>query len=278
MAVVMRSLLGDDIALELDLAASDPSARMTEADVEQILLSAVRNARHAMPHGGEFRVETATVVLGKNSRDGTVASSRYIRWTMSDTGVGMSEEARRRAFEPFFTTKPPGSGTGLGLALVKAIIERASGSALLESALGRGTSLVLHLPCASVSTSVSSHPPPVSRQPPTTVMIIERVPEIRARLAIRLREAGCDIVQPFDGREALEQLKKIADRVAVLLIDEGLPSSVEGEFLSAVRGIAPFVEIIVASLVTDDDASRSNDQAIDEVADRVLTAVSRLNQ
>jgi signal transduction histidine kinase len=160
MEIVLRSLLGDDVTLHFDLAAADPSVRMAEVQLEQILLSAVRNARHAMPSGGEFRVETDMVVMSATSQDGGQASARYVRWTMSDTGSGMSEDSRRRAFEPFFTTKPPGSGTGLGLSLVKAIVERAGGSALLESELGVGTSLVIHLPCASASTSLSSRPPP----------------------------------------------------------------------------------------------------------------------
>jgi signal transduction histidine kinase len=160
MEIVLRSLLADDIELELDFAASDASVRIAQAHVEQILLSAVRNGAQAMPHGGRFRVETEIEALSERSHAGAVASARYVRWTMSDTGVGMTEDARRRAFEPFFTTKPPGSGTGLGLSLVKAIVERAGGSVLLESALGRGTSLIVHLPLASASLSSRSAPLP----------------------------------------------------------------------------------------------------------------------
>jgi PAS domain S-box-containing protein len=158
--IVLKSMLGDDIELELELAAVDASVRMDVSDIEQILLSAVRNAKHAMPHGGTFRVETGSVVLKGVPEDARAISARYVRWTMTDTGVGMSEQTRRHAFEPFYTTKPAGSGTGLGLSLVNAVVERLGGAALLESELGRGTSLVLHLPCASASASISSRPAP----------------------------------------------------------------------------------------------------------------------
>src|SRR5262249_6012686 len=153
---VLRSVFGDSIELEIDVAASDASVRMDAAHVEQILLSAARNARQAMPNGGKFRVETASVVLRDREDGRSNDSARYVRWTMSDSGVGMTESTRRRAFEPFFTTKPLGSGTGLGLSLVKAAVERAGGAALLESELDHGTSLVIHLPCASAASRTSS--------------------------------------------------------------------------------------------------------------------------
>src|SRR5262249_26997820 len=98
MEAELRSLVGDDIELELRLDASDCIVRMDAAQVEQILLSAVRNARQAMPHGGAFAIETAM----REGADGS-GPSRRIRWSMSDTGIGMTEAIRVRAFEPFFT-------------------------------------------------------------------------------------------------------------------------------------------------------------------------------
>jgi two-component system cell cycle sensor histidine kinase/response regulator CckA len=160
MEVILRSLLGNDIELEIDAAASDPCIRMDVSYVEQILLTVMRNSRHAMTGGGKFRVETANLALPHHPQQGGAGATRYVRWTMTDTGVGMTEETRRRAFDPFFTTKPAGSGTGLGLSLVKSVVERSGGSVLLESELGAGTSVVIHLPCASASTSISSRPAP----------------------------------------------------------------------------------------------------------------------
>jgi PAS domain S-box-containing protein len=274
----LRSLLGEDIDLELGAVASDPSIRVAETHIEQILLSAVRNARQAMPHGGTLRVETATVVRGARQQKDGAASMRYVRWTMSDNGTGMNERTRQRAFEPFFTTKPVGSGTGLGLSLIKAIVERAGGSALLESELGRGTSLIIHLPCASASSSAPSRPAPLLQRSTMTVMIVEHVEAIRARLAARLRESGCDVVEPRNGEEALEQLRKMASRVAIVLVDDGLPDPIEGAFIAAVGAVAPFVEVVSASFAAEAEGARLSDEAIDAVVERVLAAASRLNQ
>jgi hypothetical protein len=158
---LLRSMLGDDIQLELRLAASDAAIRFETAQVEQILLTTVRNSIQSMPHGGAFRIETTSVELTPSSAARRTAKTRFVRWNISDTGVGMNEATRRRAFEAFFTTKPAGLGTGLGLALVKSAVERANGFVDLESALGRGTSVVIHLPCA---TGTSEFPPPPSER------------------------------------------------------------------------------------------------------------------
>jgi two-component system cell cycle sensor histidine kinase/response regulator CckA len=156
MASILPSLLGEDIEVELRLEAPDATVRLSPAHIEQIVLTAARNARHAMPHGGSFRIETANVELAGNAETGGAVGTRFLRWTVSDTGIGMTDSTRSRAFEPFFTTKPPGVGTGLGLSMVKAAVERSGGMVALESELGRGTHLVIHLPRA---TGTSYFPP-----------------------------------------------------------------------------------------------------------------------
>jgi two-component system cell cycle sensor histidine kinase/response regulator CckA len=152
---LLRSLLGEDLELSLELGATDSAVRVDAEQLEQILLSCTKNARQAMPFGGTLRIETANVDVAA-PRASRGASARYVRWTLTDSGVGMDDDTRQRAFDPFFTTKPPGVGTGLGLAMVKATVERASGFIELESHLGRGTTIVIHLPRA---TGMSQFPP-----------------------------------------------------------------------------------------------------------------------
>jgi len=154
----LPSVLGDDIEGELTLGASDAAVRLDPVHIEQIVLTAARNARHAMPEGGVFRIETAAAESDETGPMQGVAGARFVRWTLSDTGTGMTESTRERAFEPFFTTKPPGVGTGLGLSTVKAAVERNGGFVKLESQLGRGTKLVIHLPCATGTSYLPGSP------------------------------------------------------------------------------------------------------------------------
>jgi PAS domain S-box-containing protein len=282
MESVIRTLLGNDIALELSLTASDAAVRLDASHLEQIVLNSVRNARQAMPQGGTFFIETASIELSGPSQVQGVTSTRCVRWTMSDTGLGMTESTRQRAFEPFFTTKAPGVGTGLGLSMVKAAVERAGGVAAIESELGRGTSLIIHLPRATGSFRSAPEADAVESRPFASVMVVEDDPVLRARVAVRLRSAGCDVVEAGSSAEALDLLGRLAERLSVLLVDQTLPGVVIGEFIRASQVISPALEVIVAPLDEASGSTSSNgheppDTPLEEALKKVLSAATRLN-
>lgn len=108
--------------------------------IERVLLNLVLNARDAMPAGG-----TIAVALRESAAGGGLEPPRYIVLSVSDNGIGMDDATRRRIFEPLFTTKG-GRGTGLGLPLVNQIVTQAGGFVQVESAVGRGTTVRVHLP------------------------------------------------------------------------------------------------------------------------------------
>ena len=90
---------------------------MDPGQMEQVILNLALNARDAMPRGGQLAIETANARLDKGMA-GTIFSvdpGQYVRLTVADTGLGMSDEVKAHLFEPFFTTKPAGVGTGCAL-------------------------------------------------------------------------------------------------------------------------------------------------------------------
>ncbi|HEX4340872.1 MAG TPA: ATP-binding protein [Polyangiaceae bacterium] len=288
MESVLGSMLGPEIELEFELLATDAAVRLDTNHVEQILLTAVKNSRQAMPHGGSFRIATETVELSVPRDARAAATTHFFRWTISDSGIGMTDATRRRAFEPFFTTKPPGVGTGLGLAMVKAAVERAGGFASLESVLGRGTKLVVHLPRA---TGTSTFPPASAELPNperaiARVIIVTDEPEGSSELVERLRRASCDVTLSGSGSDALDLLDYPGRSSSVLLVDVALPEFVVGELLRAALAIAPELEVMIAPLssqqpehahnavgvASPSDAER---HAVDELVKSVLAAVAR---
>jgi len=163
LADFLRRLIGEHIVLATDLAAGLAPVRMDPAQMQQVILNLVLNARDAMPGGGRITVTTCNVAEShghslKQEEPSTAKPIPMVELAVSDTGDGMDEGTLSKAFTPFFTTKPPGRGTGLGLATVRAIVLKANGTAHLESTPGKGTRVAVRLPCEA-STGLDLHPP-----------------------------------------------------------------------------------------------------------------------
>ncbi|HSM74847.1 MAG TPA: PAS domain S-box protein, partial [Desulfobacterales bacterium] len=144
---LLERLLGEDIAVQLALAAQPLAVKADAAQLEQVLMNLAVNARDAMPGGGELVVRTEVVEV-----DAALAGALpplqpgpHVLIAVTDDGTGMAPKVCNRALEPFFTTKPPGQGTGLGLSNVYGSVTAAGGAVELESTLGHGTTVRMWL-------------------------------------------------------------------------------------------------------------------------------------
>jgi signal transduction histidine kinase len=147
---MLRRLIGPEIELAV-VRRARVTIRADPAQIEQVLLNLVINARDAMPEGGritvtveDIEIDEAAAVSDLERRPGV-----YARISVSDTGTGMDERTRARLFEPFFTTKEEGKGTGLGLSIVYGIVKQTGGHVGVTSECGRGTTFVIDLPAAT---------------------------------------------------------------------------------------------------------------------------------
>jgi len=147
-AAILRRLLGNAGALELDLAERLPNVRTDPAQFQQVLFNLVLNARDALHQNGRIKVSTSirTIRPGVYQRATEVPAGNYVALTVTDNGTGMDARTQQHLFEPFFTTKPEGKGTGLGLALVHGIVQQSGGYILVESTLLVGSTFVVLLP------------------------------------------------------------------------------------------------------------------------------------
>lgn len=142
---LLGRLLGEKIALRMELADGLGCVSVDPVELEQSVLNLVLNARDALPHGGEIRLATGRVEIAPGT-PGSLRAGRYVALRVSDDGVGMDAETRAHLFEPFFTTKGLGRGAGLGLSLVRSFVNRAGGEVHVRSGLGAGTTVELLLP------------------------------------------------------------------------------------------------------------------------------------
>jgi PAS domain S-box-containing protein len=144
-----RRIIGTDVQLRLELAPSVSQVLADPAQVEQVLLNLLVNARDAMPTGGTITVRTQNVALGpsaKEIRQSGIAPGAFVRLNVTDNGIGMDHATQARIFEPFFTTKETGRGTGLGLSTVYGIIRQSGGAITVDSERGQGASFNVYLP------------------------------------------------------------------------------------------------------------------------------------
>jgi len=147
-----RRIIGTDVQLRLELSPSISQVLADPAQVEQVLLNLIVNARDAMPTGGTITVQTRNAALGAQAPEivqAGIAPGAFVLLAVSDDGIGMDQATQARIFEPFFTTKETGRGTGLGLSTVYGIVRQTGGAITVESERGKGARFRLYLPAIS---------------------------------------------------------------------------------------------------------------------------------
>ncbi len=148
MHTMLRRLIGPEIDLDIACHGGAVQVMADPAQIEQVVLNLVINARDAMPRGGRLVISVDELELDEDAAVALVEgrAGHYARLSVADTGTGIDEQTRARLFEPFFTTKEQGKGTGLGLSIVYGIVKQSSGYIGLTSEIGRGTTFMIYLP------------------------------------------------------------------------------------------------------------------------------------
>jgi PAS domain S-box-containing protein len=159
MEMMLRRLIGTEVDLEIVHLAAPTMVVADPAQIEQVILNLVINARDAMPEGGHLIVTVDRVDADAVPAHGERRAGRYARLSISDTGTGIDERTRAKLFEPFFTTKEEGKGSGLGLSIVYGIVKQNGGYVAVVSEPGRGATFHLYLPLAAsvVAPTLTAH-------------------------------------------------------------------------------------------------------------------------
>lgn len=153
METMLRRLIGPEIDLQIMRGSTPATVIADPAQIEQVVLNLVINARDAMPEGGRLMVKVDEIDLDETAGLTQVEgrAGRYGRLSVADTGTGIDERTRARLFEPFFTTKEQGKGTGLGLSIVYGIVKQSGGYITVTSEPGRGATFLIYLPIATAA-------------------------------------------------------------------------------------------------------------------------------
>jgi len=261
------------IDLHTELAPDLPPMAGIESEIREALTNLIFNAVDAMPDGGTLTLRT---LLGEVTKSGV---PERVQVEVTDTGIGMDEETRRRCLEPFFSTKGE-RGTGLGLAMVYGIAQRHNAELSLESAVGRGTTVRLSLP-VHVSLSGGDSSGSSDRHTPAErlkVLTVDDDPLILKSLRAALEAEGHSVTTATGGREGIDALQAAAERndpFALVITDLGMPY-VDGRKVASAAKMACRTTPVI--LLTGWGQRLAAEEDIPPNVDRVLDKPPRLQQ
>jgi PAS domain S-box-containing protein len=250
---LVRSLLSENIALEVKLS---PQAATIEADrnqIEQVIINLAINARDAMPKGGKLTLQlnVRTVEQGQIPE---IAAGTYAEFSVIDTGMGMSEEVQAKIFQPFFTTKPKGRGTGLGLATCAVIIKHYQGTIQFKSQVGQGTTFSVYLP--KIEPPTLNYDFNFDDEPGAgteTILLVEDDEAIRSVTAAILRSLGYQIYPMASSVDAYNQFSGLnCPPYDLLLSDIVMPDMGGRELADKLRAVKPGLKVLFMSGYVDD--------------------------
>jgi len=260
MKEMLARLIGEDIALVTNLAATLGHVKADRGQIEQVVMNLAINARDAMPQGGQLVVETANADLDDEYVRRNVGSrpGPHVMLAVSDSGVGIPRELQRHIFEPFFTTKEQGKGTGLGLATVYGIVKQSGGYIEVDSEPGRGTTFRIYLP------RVDSASPAAERSPraaaPTggteTILLVEDEDGVRELARDILRSSGYTVLEGRNGAEGLLLGERHQGALDLLLTDVVMPRMSGRELAERMVSLRPELSVLYMSGYTDDEIFR----------------------
>jgi len=243
-------LIGEDIELAIDLAPDLGHVLAGEGQLQQVLMNLVVNARDAMPEGGRLTIRTArrTGIPACVSTAPDAKPEEYVLLVVSDTGVGMDEETRKRACEPFFTTKGEGAGTGLGLATVYGIVEQCGGWIDIASEPENGATFTIGLPRTAAPALPGERPPSSgSLRGSETVLVVEDQDDVRKLAVMVLQQYGYRVLEAANGEEALLLSARHAGPLHLLLTDVVMPGMTGKELADRLRPLRPGLPVLYMS-------------------------------
>jgi nitrogen-specific signal transduction histidine kinase/CheY-like chemotaxis protein len=268
-ADIFRTAIGETIELSVEVLDGTWNCSANVSELENALLNLVVNARDALPRSIRVSAQNLCIDGKLMTKTTKLPAGHYVKLSVADDGVGMSDEIIARAFEPFFTTKANGKGNGVGLAMVYDFARRANGDVWIESNEGCGTIVHMCLPRAhearqAVESLDQIVVPKGDAQP---ILVVEDDPSLRLVASATIESLGYRIFEAATAREALQLLERNS-QIRILFTDILLPGGMNGiELANEAQRRYPGLKVLYASGCAD---CRSMTDCSIQVSDIIL--------
>jgi signal transduction histidine kinase/ActR/RegA family two-component response regulator len=284
---MIQRVIGERIGLVFLPGESLGCVKVDPNQMDQVFMNLAVNARDAMPSGGTLVVRTDAVDLSDDDLRTQVGFEPgcYVRWSVSDSGTGMTPEVKSRIFEPFYTTKEKGRGTGLGLSTTYGIVRQSGGFIEVDSEVGAGTTFSILLP---VTTEERSSQPETARALPATghehiLLVDDEMLVMRGTRRI-LERHGYTVTAATDGLQALALFDQGGQDIHLLLTDVVMPGLNGKELHERLRALRPELRVLYMSgysedvitshgVLSDDTAFIQKPFSVEELVSRVRSTL-----
>jgi nitrogen-specific signal transduction histidine kinase/CheY-like chemotaxis protein len=238
----------------------EPDLPDVEGDPDQLevaLGNLVDNALAAMPAGGTLSIAASAEEHGERPELG-LAPGPWVRVEVRDTGIGMTEEVRRRAIEPFFTTRAPGQGVGLGLSMAYGVIRNHGGQLHIDSEPGAGTTVTVYLPAAPAAVAVPTPPRAVAAPAARggAVLVVDDDEWVRFSTRRLLERVGYEVIEATGGVEGLAAYRARGSEIVAVLLDLRMPGMDGAEALRRLVALDPDARVILSTGYERDQVSQ----------------------
>jgi two-component system cell cycle sensor histidine kinase/response regulator CckA len=260
---VLQRTLPENIHIVLDIGAGPCIIEGDAGRLQQVLTNLALNARDAMPDGGTLRIGVTRITAKPGvapplpAMVEALAPPAWICLSVTDTGIGMTEEAYAHLFEPFFTTKEEGKGTGLGLAQVYGIIRLHAGYIDVETVVQQGATFRIYLPASTLTTESDAEN--ITTTPTghgETLLLVEDNTSLREAGQNLLTALGYRVLTAADGREALA-IYQTEEKIALLITDLVMPELGGKALMQALRDLDPSLKALVMTGYTTQESTES---------------------
>ena len=224
------------------------SVEVDRGQIEQVLLNLYVNAGQAMLGGGDLHLETENLTLDENYvKPFSVEPGKYVKISVTDTGVGMDKATQERIFEPFFTTKEIGRGTGLGLASAYGIIKNHSGFINVYSEKGLGTTFNIYLPASEKEAIEEEKPAGDTLRGTETVLFVDDEDMIIEVAEGLFEQLGYRVLTAKNGKEAIEIYEENKEHIDIVLLDMIMPDMSGSDTYDKMKKIDPDIKVLLSS-------------------------------
>jgi signal transduction histidine kinase/FixJ family two-component response regulator len=266
---------GVTITVDMELQEDAPTVLGIESELREALSNLVINAVDAMPRGGTITIRTRSFpwIVGM-----AATAEPFVILEVSDTGIGMDDETKRRCLEPFFTTKGE-FGTGLGLSMAYGVMRRHQGSIEIESQCNQGTTVRLILPSGWIAETQTQEEVRFSRHASNLrILVVDDEARLRKLIKVMLEKDGHIVTLADGGESGLEAFRAARtcdEPFDVVITDLGMPY-VDGRLVArTVKHEAPRTPVI---LLTGWGTRTQADGEVLKDVDAVLSKPPRLDE